>query len=88
MKPIIILLFTAAIFAGGYDPDHIDTDSCKTVLYNNNYNIGCLQPLQERLTDAARINGLTIKEYIEQAIIERLEYDEEEYFFKTGKILK
>ena len=89
MKPIIIFTISA-IFAGqnGHDPDHIDTDSCKTVLYNSNFNCSCIQGTSERITAAAAINGLSEAEYVEQAIMERLEWDEEEYFFKTGKILK
>lgn len=87
MKPILLLLILAlSIFA--YDPDHIDSDSCKTVLHNSNWCTPCVNSDRDRVIAAALSQNITPEQYINNAIIERLEYDEEQYYFKTGRILK
>ncbi len=91
MQKIKLILVTLAIVCYGNDRIHnndINNDSCRTLAYNSIYDNICTEPLSERLKDAADLNDMTVEEYIRLAIVERIEYDEETYFFTTGKYLK
>ena len=83
---LLIVALAVSCIAGDVHNNDIGTDSCRTLAYNTGET--CTEPLEERLRDAAKLNGLTVQEYINLAIIERIEYDEETYFFNTGKYLK
>lgn len=80
LKTIIVLL----ALSSHYEDSLQATDSCRTLAYNSLYNKICFdnRNILERAEEQAKKTNMSLDEYIYYAILERIEYDEEQEFFE------